>query len=215
MQKKNSLDFLSQTLMFEDLESPEEISKNMTWFEYGRTLNETLMLADKSNSSGDILEEIESIEAFTEITDFSNMDEETPSNSDRLKSFKFECERIKVQGTYYGTLDLSANYIMFTSDKKNKKKQNTKSFCSALMYTMIEKDSKKIWTTQEINEVYVRRFIHRHTAIEIFLNSGKSIFFNFFTEENKSKVLDFIINWKRAGISVHHDPREIVKYTKL
>ena len=49
---------------------------------------------------------------------------------------------------------------------------------------------ERIWAWSEISSIWERRFIHYKTAFEVFTTSGKSYFFNCFTEERQSLLLD-------------------------
>ena len=48
---------------------------------------------------------------------------------------------------------------------------------------------ERAWRWDEVQEVWQRRFLHRHTALELFLRDGRSYFFNCFTETARDKVL--------------------------
>ncbi|OMJ79422.1 hypothetical protein SteCoe_20577 [Stentor coeruleus] len=111
---------------------------------------------------------------------------------------KGSLELIKVQGSYYGDYEITDTFmeVKFSGGIKPLGLHP----CSALKYTEKPKYAWYIWYPSEIAEIIERRFIHKHTAIEIVLNSGKSFFLNFFESAHKECVVAKLKNW---GISKH------------
>ncbi|OMJ85254.1 hypothetical protein SteCoe_13492 [Stentor coeruleus] len=118
---------------------------------------------------------------------------------EKKKTVKVECERIKVSYSLYGDLEVAQDYILFISEGKEKPLEG-KYFGSALKFTQEQKKQAKFFIVEEIAEVFHRRFIHKHTAFEVFLKSGKSLFFNVFTSETRESVFEVIKSWKHVRL---------------
>ncbi|CAG9328425.1 unnamed protein product [Blepharisma stoltei] len=147
----------------------------------------------------------------TEISD------ENPINTlEPTQTVKLECERIKISESIYGSLEISQNYLLYISEGK-KKPTSDDYFGSALLFTQVQRECKKIWETEEISEVFVRRFIHQHRAIEIFLESGKSVYFNFFKKEDCDLAISTMKSWIKQGVVIideNQRQKKLKEYTK-
>jgi Beige/BEACH domain/PH domain associated with Beige/BEACH len=108
-------------------------------------------------------------------------------------------ERIKVQGSYFGKLNLGNDFIEFINE--GEVKPDTEEFSlGALEFTRLQKTFRVIFKPSEILEVIQRRFVHQHTALEIILRSGKSYFFNFFNKIYKTEAMKIIAGWKKVKL---------------
>ncbi|OMJ76970.1 hypothetical protein SteCoe_23556 [Stentor coeruleus] len=125
----------------------------------------------------------------------------------------FKCERIKVSNSIFGFLEISQDYLLFISEGKEKPKEEFY-VGSALEFTCLLKKCEKIWDPSDIAEVFPRRFIHRHTAFEIYLKNGKSIYFNLFNEELQKKAMDLMKMWQVKNVHVVADPKKILQKHK-
>ena len=111
--------------------------------------------------------------------------------SEKQQVIRVDCERIKISYSLYGELEISQQYLLFISEG-NEKPTDGKFFGSALKFTQENKRSTKFVEVEEISEVFPRRFIHKHTAFEVFLKSGKSFLFNVFTADIRKSVFEVI-----------------------
>ena len=113
----------------------------------------------------------------------SNLKEDTYS--------KFPCELITNKNVIFGEIILSSSFIYFRHKDKeqflqNKKLEEKEKFLLCSYETDLSKRSKKILIFKEdICEIVNRRFLYQFQACEIFLENGKSYFFNLFTEAKK------------------------------
>ncbi|OMJ72107.1 hypothetical protein SteCoe_29538 [Stentor coeruleus] len=123
----------------------------------------------------------------------SQIPQEINSNSNCIK---LNCEQIKITGSYYGNIKITKQYIEF--ECKGKLKNQEKYLGSALEFTRKRKKCKYTWSNYEILEILSRRFIHKNSAFEVFLKSGKSFFINVFTEESQRKAFFLLKQWKNV-----------------
>ena len=134
-------------------------------------------------------------ETFTDETDFSGKTGESEeeiievSIPELKQSLQFECERIKVTHSVYGFIEISQNYLVFVSDGKEKPTGGIY-FGSSLKFMQETKKCSVVCEVSEITEVFPRRYIHKHTAFEVYLKSGCSYFFNVFTPEYRENILE-------------------------
>ena len=118
---------------------------------------------------------------------------------DVQKLVRAECERIKISCSVFGEIEVCQDYVLFTSDRSEKPSE-PKFFGSALKFTEEPKKSTKFIEISEISEVFPRRFIHRHTAFEIYLKSGLSYLFNVFTPESRDSIFSVIKRWPQVKL---------------
>ncbi|OMJ79767.1 hypothetical protein SteCoe_20158 [Stentor coeruleus] len=133
---------------------------------------------------------------------------------EKKKAVKVECERIKVSYSLFGDLEVSQDYILFISEGKEKPLDG-KFFGSALKFTQELKRQTKYFPIEDIQEVFHRRFIHKHTSLEIFLKSGKSLLFNVFTSEARESIFEVIKSWKHIRLITESTNSHLKPYTKL
>lgn len=141
---------------------------------------------------------IESSENDLEIVEVEEEIEDVPD----VQSTSVECERIRISGSVYGKLEVDKKYLAFFSDG-TLKPESDEYIGSALNYTRERKVSNCIWDINEISEVIPRRFIHRATAVEVFMKSGKSYFFNTFSKSSRKILMDGMKAWTDSGVIVH------------
>ena len=128
--------------------------------------------------------------------------------------FTCEAEYIKVQGSYFGSLLLDSKYIEFSST--GELKANKREYIgSALSFSWKRKVIKYAWKPKEISEIILRRFMHRHTAIEIVIKSGKSYLFNVFTESLRGELIAKLPHCKSHNVKIcgKSPQQEIESYT--
>ena len=119
-------------------------------------------------------------------------------------SLVFAVERIKIQGSNYGRAHISSVYLDLRFDGDPKPYSGDYE-SSALTFTASPKKIRYVWYPYEISEVVLRRFIHRHTALELILKSGKSYFLNFFQEKDRNEASRFMETW--PGVKIQHRKR--------
>ena len=111
-----------------------------------------------------------------------------------------ECEQIKITGSWLGILTITPKSLRFQC-KGNKK--NVELYPkSALAFTIQSKTCDYLWTTQSISEIVYRKFLHKNTALEVFLKSGKSYFFNFFSVDSRNILFRLLKEWWKS-VKVH------------
>lgn len=134
-------------------------------------------------------------------TVFGDIDEEALENPiiELHNTVRCECERIKISYSVFGEIEISQMYLLFTTDGLEKPLDG-KFFGSALKFTQELKKVTKLIEVDEVCEVFSRRFIHKHTAFEIFLKSGHSYFFNVFTPEARENIFQVIKSWRHVKV---------------
>lgn len=154
-------------------------------------------------------------ESLDEFLNALDSEGEEPSSFDRIMqdAERFKCERIKVSNSIFGFLEISQDYLLFISEGKEKPKEEFY-IGSALEFTYLLKKCEKIWDPSDIAEVFPRRFIHKHSAFEIYLKNGKSVYFNLFSEELQKKAMELMKMWQIKTVHVVADPKKILQKHK-
>jgi hypothetical protein len=125
------------------------------------------------------------------------LDEEPEMSSEQISNSQIiECERITIKGTYFGFLEIHGNHLVYSST--GAAKPEGKYPFSALEFTQLKKECKRIWENSEICEIICRRFLHQHTALEIYLNSGKSYLFNVFDPNIRNSLFNSMKSWQKT-----------------
>jgi hypothetical protein len=166
-------------------EDPEAIIR-MGKFEYG---DESMKLPDMLEENEDTQSQI-SMDNESEYTERDSIPLEL-DKSEPDSSFRCECERIQVKGSVYGDIEITPEYFIFRSYNRLKPDAD-EYFGSALKISGIVIEYEKAWEKHDIVEIIIRRFIHRYTAIEIFLYSGRSYYFNFFSPEDREQAFEYL-----------------------
>ncbi|OMJ94481.1 hypothetical protein SteCoe_2389 [Stentor coeruleus] len=129
-----------------------------------------------------------------------------------VSTVELECELIFLYGSYYGTISLENDQIVFHS-KNIKKPMNDVYFYSeetkknefranSLPESQIQHDGYRFWKVADIEEIVRRRFIHVHCAVEIYFTSGKSRFINFITEHDFKKAWNKLRTYDKSGAKI-------------
>lgn len=129
-----------------------------------------------------------------------------------VSTVELECELIFLYGSYYGTISLENDQIVFHS-KNIKKPMNDVYFYSeetkkhefranSLPETQIQYEGYRFWKVADIEEIVRRRFIHVHCAVEIYFTSGKSRFINFITEHDFKKAWNKLRTYDKSGAKI-------------
>ncbi|CAG9323563.1 unnamed protein product [Blepharisma stoltei] len=225
--KRQNDTFQSKTI-FDEIDNSQEFSKNLAILEQG--ISTKISSDEKSDpssyaSEAEIIEEIkESEDSENENERFTETQKNTPSvineqsveseldlylsNINPSSEINYNCARLKIKGLYRGVLKFIDNYIVFINEDTRK---NSQSEATSKPY---EKAIKKIWSIIEIQEIYPRRYIHSHTAIEIFLKSGKTIYFTFDDKEAREGVINYLNDKLRPYSVQAHNGGALKKYTK-
>ena len=136
-----------------------------------------------------------------------------PESSDpapKSDQFQDDFEQITAEGSYFGKLTIVKSYIELKFEDKPKPEAKRK--LGALEFTIRKKQTSKLIQSSDIFEVITRKFIHRNTAFELFLHSGRSYFINFFMENKRNEALSLLKRWK--GLIVVEDPGDILSALK-
>ena len=115
---------------------------------------------------------------------------------------EYNVELITIKGAYYGTLYTLDNCLLFVSqpdpsqDKRTVIENFEKTFAcmSCLELDYLYKEKEIILFYDEIQETLIKRFLYNWIGVEIFLKNGKSYFFNLFTTNNNTKLLEHLKN---------------------
>lgn len=125
------------------------------------------------------------------------------------KQITVECEQITITSSYLGTLKISKKYLRFICEGLKKKPEKYPN--SALPFTINSKKCEYVWEFSEVSEVVFRRFLHKNTAFEIFLHSGKSYLLNCFSKNCCNVVLKAL----KVSVKVYeHPPHDLLYYYK-
>lgn len=182
---RRSLRSLSMMVCDEDLETKQEALNSLTKFEVQD--NE----APPQELELEVSEGLESI-LLPEDFELDIIDQSPTIQHPNAIKLTFECERITMLGSIYGSLKVTPDYILFKSSSKKLKPNTTEYFGSSLPSSALNIDSEKIWEQKEVLEVIGRRFIHKYRAFEIYMSNGKSYFFNCFRKKARQDFLKFM-----------------------
>ncbi|CAG9310107.1 unnamed protein product [Blepharisma stoltei] len=206
--------------LLDELENSEELSRNLSLLEQGISETNPSSEDDSYNSiEEEIIDEIKEMEFSDnenegtepatprnlpvdfELQAVEDQQNTWNANIDLRSELKYSCARVKVKGIYQGMLKFKNNYMIFTNEQTIRASQASESSANLNQY---EKDIRKIWNMTEIREIFARRFVYNHSAIEFFLKSGKTLYFNLFEKEICDSVLDFLTaKLKRHGALIH------------
>lgn len=157
-----------------------------------------------------LLEENET--EFSEGEEFQLVEEPDSINQPDLSQI-IECERITIKGTYFGILQIHGSHLVYISEGKTKPER--KYPFSALEFTQLKKECKRIWENTEISEIICRRFLHQHTALEVFLRTGKSYLFNVFDRKIRDSVFSSLSRWKNVKVIPVITSKIVKRVTKM
>jgi hypothetical protein len=194
------------------------LQKNKERFSFKRSKSVSIPVEQKFKASVIVSTSTESsVGEESETGTLINEVEEEPCENlpqEKQKLVKLDCERIKVSYSLYGDLELCKSYLLFVSEGKEKP-SDPKYFGSALKFTQETKKSTKFIEPEEVSEIFARRFIHKHTAFEVFLRTGRSYFFNVFTKEQREEVFEVFKSWRQVKlITPDHFSQYIRSYQK-
>lgn len=111
---------------------------------------------------------------------------------------RVECEQIKISGSFFGIATFTSKFFELKFSKSIKSQE--KYFGSALIYTAKSKKKHVVYKIDQISEVLSRRFIHKNSAVEIYLVDGKSYFLNFFSKSSKEEVFKIVSKWQTVRV---------------
>jgi len=175
------------------------------------TESEASVAQERTQSEGaeEVKTEVEEIPEQETVEDFSLY--AYPKAQDT--SLIFECERICLKGAVFGRLEATQQFLVFKSTKELKPPGVY--FGSALTCSQVALESELIWDIREVAEVFSRRFHHIHTAVEVFLTTGKGYYFNCFSELRRTELLSHFKRFPK--VKVYFDPKKEFRqatYTK-
>ena len=110
--------------------------------------------------------------------------------------YRFDVEVIKVQGNYSGCFEINDTYIEVKFNWFVKEGQNEN--CFSLPVKSIPKFGFLYWQPEDIIEIFFHRVVHKHSALEFILKSGKSYLIDFNTEINRNEVVSKLKTWPNA-----------------
>ena len=113
---------------------------------------------------------------------------------DEKDIYKEECELIINTKIICGNIYLKNKIFLFINNSKLKEQyeNNIKYLFSSITNDIKNKNKIIIFKYKDIKEIIVRRYLYDFRAFEIFLNNGKSYFFNLYSKETILQFLDFI-----------------------
>jgi hypothetical protein len=141
-------------------------------------------------------DDTDTITQFVAETEEDFVEEPAP---ELKQSVILDCERIKVTCSVFGYIEISQESLIFVSEGKEKPEGGIY-FPSALKFMQECKKSLVFLQVSEISEVFPRRYIHKHSAFEIFLLTGRSYLFNVFSPEHREKAFEAMKSWKNVKI---------------
>lgn len=121
-----------------------------------------------------------------------------------LAGSKFTCEIVKLDRSDFGTLTLTENLLSFRSKSKDVDNEEYRLGSTMLMYTFTK--FRKVWRVLEVTKIMAKHYNMVRQAVEITLQSRKSVFIVFFSE---SRLNLFLAEAKRVfhRIEVVEDPK--------
>ena len=105
---------------------------------------------------------------------------------------KFECEKISPKNTCNGFLFFDKYFLLFQSNTKFEIKEYNKNLIYLIAsseYDLVQEEKQIIIPYNTISQILYRKFLFYDVAIEIFLNNGKSYYFNFYNINNKTQFM--------------------------
>ena len=111
---------------------------------------------------------------------------------------QMECEQIKIDGSYFGLVSFTDKF--FEIKLRPSKKSQGDYPQSALAFTIKCKRSHYVFHKDDISEVLFRRFIHKNSAIEVFMKKGKSFFINLFKKSRREKAFKVMSKWEDVKV---------------
>lgn len=126
-------------------------------------------------------------------------------NDDKENVVKFKCELITNKNVVFGEMSVSSSLLYFKTQNKEKFIESLKEDCEKEKYLLCSyindysnRDKQVILFKQDIIEIINRRFLYQFQGCEIFLQNGKSYFFNFFSEEKKNEFFSIFNNTEKS-----------------
>ena len=126
-------------------------------------------------------------------------------NDDKENVVKFKCELITNKNVVFGEMSISSSLLYFKSQNKDKFIDSLTEDVEKEQYLLCSyindysnRDKQVILFKQDIIEMINRRFLYQFQACEIFLQNGKSYFFNFFSEEKKIEFFSIFKNTEKT-----------------
>ena len=127
--------------------------------------------------------------------------------SSNLPNSSFLIERIQVKGSTLGHLTIGCNFFDLNFEGQIK----SPDMPGALSFTRLSISKTRIFYSDEFSEIIPKRFLHKHTAIEFILKSGKSYYINFFSSSKKEEALKLLESWQVAILDSSKKPLESFK----
>ena len=130
--------------------------------------------------------------------------------------FNEECEIIKKTNIICGNLILTKKYLYFISnnDIKSKYKKDIKYLFCSLIDDIKSIDKIILIKLKDIQEIIKRNYIYDYRAFEIFLQNGKSYYFNLYSKEYVNIFFEEIEKLKDEENTNFNLIKEPVKYFK-
>jgi hypothetical protein len=123
----------------------------------------------------------------------------TPYLIKTKRQMVLECERVTLSYTVFGDFELYPDMLIWRS--KGKARPNTERYqYGALNSTMKRVSEFKVWTKAEVEEVLEKTFMHQSTALELYVSSGRSYFFNFYDRETLEAFYCQLEAWKYKAV---------------
>jgi hypothetical protein len=104
-----------------------------------------------------------------------------------------EIELVKVQGSSFGLFEITDFHIEIKFTALGK--ENNSNSCLSIPTKSLPRQGYLFWQVENISEIFFKRIVHKHSAIEFILTSGKSYLINFQTEATRNEVVAKLKNW--------------------
>ena len=140
----------------------------------------------------------------------------TEINYDNLNSKTFDSELITIESISQGTIFLTENYFIYkslASQKEDERQSRNSNPDNSLnkVFSSYENDINKLkekilyFRFEQIENIYIKRYLYRYQAFEIILNNGKTYFFNLLTPKN---IEIFILFLKDKKVNIIQNIKE-------
>ncbi|KAI9091275.1 hypothetical protein DFS34DRAFT_328787 [Phlyctochytrium arcticum] len=133
-----------------------------------------------------------------------------------------DCELILLMTAVKGRLELTPTHLTFTADIKATTANLAEADREAVMVLLVDNDAllkERRWALQDLYDCYLRRYMLRKSAVELFFTDKTNYLFNFLgpskvANKERLRFVKYLINCKPSqlnAVDLRSNPIEIVK----